>query len=52
MGAVNDENIRVLHRNMLSLVQSVTDSDSMIVDNDEYFGLMKGNLLMDIHFDN
>ena len=33
MDAVGDENIRVLHRNMLFPVQSVTDLDSVIVNN-------------------
>ena len=49
--ATADENIRVLHRNMLYPIQSVTDSDSVIEDK-RHFALMKANLLMDIHFDN
>ena len=49
--AVADENIRVLHRNMLFPVQSVTDSDSVIAD-DKHFALMKASLLMNIHFNN
>ena len=47
MDAVSDENIRVLHRNMLFPVQSVTD----LVD-DKLFALMKANLLMDLYFNN
>ena len=53
-----DENVRVLHRNMLFPVQTVTDLDSVITDsesecdNGKYAALMKANLLMDIHFDN
>ena len=50
--AVADENIRVLHRNMLFPVQSVTDSDSVVVDDDQHLALMKANLLMNIHFNN
>ena len=50
--AVGDENISVLHRNMLFPVQSVTDPDSVIVNNDKHFALMKANLLMDLHFNN
>ena len=56
--AVADENVRVLHRNILFPVQSVTDSDSVItdseskLDNGKTFALIKANLLMDIHFDN
>ena len=52
MGAEADENIRVLHRNMLFPVQSVLDSDSVKADNDKNVALMKANLLMDIHFNN
>ena len=50
--AVADENIRVLHKNMLLPEQSVTDSDSMIADDGKYVALMKANLLMDINFNN
>ena len=50
--AVGDENIRVLHRNMLFLIQSVADPNSVIVNNDKHFALMKANLLMDLHFNN
>ena len=43
---------------MLFPVQTVTDLDSVITDsesvcdNGKYAALMKGNLLMDIYFDN
>ena len=50
--AVTDENIRVLHRNMLFPVQSVTDSDSVITDDGKHVAVMKANLVMDIHFNN
>ena len=50
--AVNDENIRVLNRNMLFPVQSVTDSGTVKIDNDKHVALMKANLLMGIHFKN
>ena len=52
MDAVNDENIRVLHRNMLFPLQFSTDLDSMTIDNDKHFALMKANMLMDIHLNN
>ena len=53
MDAISDENIRVLHGNMLFPIQSVTDPVDPIVKNDEkYFALMKANLLMDLHFNN
>ena len=50
--ATNDEIFRVLHRNMLFPIQSVTDSDSAKADHDKHVALMKANLLMDIHFNN
>ena len=54
MDAVGDENIRVLHRNMLFPIQFVTDPvDSIvIVNNDKHFASMKANLLMDLYFNN
>ena len=39
MDTVNDENIRILHRNMLLTVQSV--ADPLIKDDDKHFALMK-----------
>ena len=48
MDAVNDENIRVLHRNMLFPVQSVADPIGK--NDDKHFALMKANLLMDLYF--
>ena len=50
--ATNDENIRVLHRNMLFPAQSVSNTDSVKTDNDQHVALMKANLLMDIYFNN
>ena len=52
MNAVGDENIRVLHRNMLFPVQSVPDPNSVIMNDDKHFALMKANLLMDLYFNN
>ena len=55
--AVADENVRVLHRNMLFHVQTVRDLDSVITDSEsecdncKLAAMMKANLLMDIHFD-
>ena len=48
--AVHDENIRVLHRNMLFPKQSATDSDSVTAKDDKHLALMKADLLMDLHF--
>ena len=56
--AVDDENFRVLHRNMLFPIQTVRDQSptttttESINENKRHFALMKANLLMDIHFDN
>ena len=56
--AVDDENIRVLHGNMLFPVQTVRDQNPMttttesVNESKRHFALMKVNLLMDIHFDN
>ena len=56
--AVDDENIRVLHRNMLFHIQTVrnqgpvTMAAESVNENKRHFALMKGNLLMNIHFDN
>ena len=50
--AVGDENIKVLHRNMLFPVQSAKELGSVIVNNDKHFALMKSNLLIDLHFNN
>ena len=51
MDAVGDENIRVLYRNMLFPVQSVTDLDYVMTDSEsecddgKHIALMKANLL-------
>ena len=56
--AVADENIRVLHRNMLFPIQTVTDLDSVVTNLEsenkagQHVALMKANLLMNIYFDN
>ena len=56
--AATDENIRILHRNMLFPIQTVTDQDLITTttesanENRKYVALMKANVLMNIHFDN
>ena len=56
--AVDNENIRILHRNMLFPVQTVRDQSptttttESVNDNKRHFSLIKANLLMDRHFDN
>ena len=49
MDAEDDENICVLHRNMLFPVQSI--ADPMSKTDDKQIALMKANLLMDLCFD-
>ena len=49
MDAADDENIRILHRNMLFPIQSVTDS--IPKTDDSHFALMKGNILLYMYFD-
>ena len=56
--AIDDENIRVLHRNMLFPVQTVGDQNPMttttesVNENKRHIALMKANTLINIHFDN
>ena len=55
--AVGDENIRVLHINMLFPVQTVrdqspTETTECVNENKRHLALMKANLIMDRHFDN
>ena len=55
--AVDDENIRVLHRNMLFPIQTVRDQSSTettesVSVNKRHLALKKANLIMDRHFDN
>ena len=56
--AVDDENIRILHWNMLFPIQTVIDQDLItaatesVNENRRHLALMKANALMNIHFDN
>ena len=54
--AVDDENIRILHRNMLFPIQTVINQDLITTatenENRRHLALMKANALMNIHFDN
>ena len=57
INAVGDENIRVLHRNMLFTVQTVrdqspTETTEFRDENKRHLALMKVNLIMNRHFDN
>ena len=55
--AVDDENIRIVHRNMLFPIQTVIDQDLItttiesVNENKRYIALIKANVLMNIHFD-
>ena len=54
--AVDDENIKVLHRNMLFPKQRVRDQSptttttESVNEKNMHFALMKANLLMDVYF--
>ena len=56
--AATNENIRILHRNMLFPIQTVADQDLIttttesVNENRRHIALMKANALMNIHFDN
>ena len=56
--AVDDENIRILHRNMLFPIHTVRDQNLITTtmgsenENKKHIALMKANTLMNIHFDN
>ena len=55
---VDDESIRILHRNMLFPVQTVKDQNPVTTttksmnEDKRHIALMKANTLMNIHFDN
>ena len=50
MDAIADNNIKILHRNMLFPLQSNVESDIEVTNGEENSTLMKANLLMDVHF--
>ena len=47
-----DNNIKVLHRNMLFPLKTSEESNVKETENEKNTALMKVNLLMDIYFDN
>ena len=52
MDAIDDNNIKILHRNMLSPLQTSVESDVEATKDEQNSALMKANLLMDVHFNN
>ena len=50
--AITDNNIKVLHRNMLFPLKTSEESNVKETGNEQNTALMRGNLLMDIYFDN
>ena len=54
--AIDDENIRILHRNILFPIQTVINQDLITTpsenENRRQLALMKANALMKVHFDN
>ena len=47
--AIADNNIKVLHWNMLFPLQSNAESDTEMTNGEQHSALMKANLLMDVH---
>ena len=52
VNATPDNNIRVLHRNMLFPLKTSEESNLKESESAQNTALMKANLLMDIYFDN
>ena len=48
----SDKDIRVLHRNMLFPIKTGEEHTLAYSENAQSIALMKGNLLMDIYFNN
>ena len=49
---LDDNNIKVLHRNMLFPLKTSEEYDVKEAENEQNIALIKANLLMDIYFDN
>ena len=49
---MTDNNIRVLHRNMLFPLKTSEESDVKETGNEQNTDLMRANLLMDVYFNN
>ena len=52
MDAMTDNNIRVLHRNMLFPLKTSEESNVKETGNKQNTALMRANLLMNIYFNN
>ena len=50
--ATTDNNIKILHRNMLFPLKTHEEADVKEKGDEQNTALMKANLLMDIHFNN
>ena len=50
--AIADNNITILHQNILFPLQSNAESDIEVTNGEQNSTPMKANLLMDIHFNN
>ena len=48
--AIADNNIKILHQNMLFPLQSNAESDIEMTNGKQNLALMKANLLMDVSF--
>ena len=49
---IADNNIKILHLNMLFPLQTSVESDVEGTEDEQNSALMKANLLMDVHFNN
>ena len=52
INAITDNNIKILHRNMLFPLETSEESDVKETGNEQNTALMRANLLMDVHFNN
>ena len=50
--ATTDNNIKMLHRNMLFPLKTSEESDVKETGNEQNTAIMRDNLLMDVHFNN
>ena len=50
--AIADNNIKILHQNILFPLQMSVESDVEVTKDKQNSAVMKANLLMDVHFNN
>ena len=52
INATTDNNVKILHRNMLFPLKTSEESDVKETEEEQNTALMRANLLMDVHFNN